>query len=144
MPDLVSHSMISSNAALLSQPMMLVPGFRKVIKELMPLCPVCERSCRGHKYLELGRCSEANAYERMIHLFRRHSWSELAKLASQETTPDSLTAFVLRGEHPLATIALVSNPPAFYASSWILLQQVIPAHEVLAIESCGLHDWRPV
>jgi hypothetical protein len=127
-----------------SRPMAIGTGYKNVIKELMPLCPVCERTCRGHKYIELGACSQMAFYELVIHLFRKHDWPALGKVGSFDPTRDALVAFAVRGDHPLATVALVSTPPDSCARSWIMLQEVISNSEVEAMRGSGYRDWQPV
>lgn len=127
-----------------SQPMSVISDYKNVVKELMPLCPLCERSCRGHKYIELGSCSQMAFYELMIHLFRKHDWYGLAKVGSLDPTRDSLFAFAIRGDHPLAIVALVSSPPDGRAGSWIMLQDVVSNSEAEAMRGSGSRDWMPV
>lgn len=127
-----------------SQSISAMNDFKNVVKELMPLCPVCEKSCRGHKYIELGSCSQMAFYELVIHLFRKHDWYALAKVGHLDPTRDSLLAFAIRGDHPLATVALVSSPPDSCTSSWILLQDVVSNSEVEAMRGCGSREWLPV
>lgn len=127
-----------------SQTLSVITDYKNVVKELMPLCPVCEKSCRGHKYIELGSCSQMAFYELVIHLFRKHDWYALAKVGSLDPTRDSLVAFAIRGDHPLATVALVSRPPDSHASSWIMVQDVVSNSEVEAMRGYGSREWLPV
>jgi hypothetical protein len=131
-------------SALAFQPISLAADYKNVVKDLVPLCPLCEKTCRGHKYIELGKCSEVDFYELMIHLFRKHDWQALSKVESFDAARDSLVAFAIRGEHPLATVVLVSKPQSAYESSWIMLQDVISNSEVEALRGVGLRDWQPV
>lgn len=140
MSELVSQPM----PTLVSRPMSISTDYKNVVKELMPLCPICEKTCRGHKYIELGACSQMAFYELMIRLFRKHDWPALRKVGSFDPTRDALVAFAIRGDHPLATVALVSTPPSSYASSWIMLQDVISNSEVEAMRGTGYREWLPV
>lgn len=127
-----------------SQPMSANADYHNVIKELMPLCPVCEKSCRGHQYIELGACSQLAFYELITHLFRKHDWHALSKVGTFDPSRDALVAFAIKGDHPNATVALVSSPPDSHASSWIMLQDVVSNSEVEAMQRIGLHGWLPV
>ena len=122
------------------------PGadFNHFIKELMPLCPVCEKSCRGHQYMALGACSQLAFYELITHLFRKHDWHGLSKVGTFDPSRDALFAFAIKGDHPLATVALVSSPPNSTSSSWIMLQDVLTNSEVEAMQRIGFQDWLPV
>ena len=118
------------------------------LQALLPKCPVCGESTRGHCFGQVANTPISKDKEPMLTRFfgfvRQHEWKQLIEFKDWDSTSDNVVAYALRGGHPNGVLVVLKDVFEVYGHDEIVLQETLSAADIETLSNAAALEWHPM